>query len=279
MATSHLQQLDKKYLWHPFTQMQDWCAPDHEPLVLVEGDGVWLIDSDGNRYLDGNSSIWTNIHGHRNAKIDAAIKAQLDQLAHCSALGFTNEPAARLAEKLVRLFPENTLERVFLSDDGSTAIECACKMAIQYRQLTGEPERVRFASFEAAYHGDTAGAASLGGIGVFQDRFAHTGYDSVLLADIDALRSLPEEQIATITAICIEPLIQGAAGMKTWPEGMLQELRQWCDQHDVFLILDEVMTGFGRTGKLFAHQHEGITPDFLCLAKGLTGGYLPRSEE
>ncbi|MDF1816291.1 MAG: adenosylmethionine--8-amino-7-oxononanoate transaminase [Verrucomicrobiales bacterium] len=273
--TKHLRELDKRYLWHPFTQMADWCAPEHDPLVIVSGKGVVLRDSEGNEYLDGNSSIWTNIHGHGHPVINQAICDQVGKLAHCSALGFSNEPAIQLAEKLTALLPGSPLSRVFYSDDGSTAIECACKMAIQFRQLTGQPQRNRFLAFENAYHGDTAGAASLGGIGSFTGRFSGTGFKAHSVPDLESLEQIPANELAEITAVCIEPVIQGAAGMRTWPTGMLACLRKWCDAHDIFLILDEVMTGFGRTGKMFACQHEDVVPDFLCLAKGLTGGYLP----
>lgn len=266
-------QLDQLYSWHPFTQMKDWCA--EEPLVLVEGDGVILRDATGREYLDGNSSIWTNLHGHRHPKINAAIKAQLDRVAHVSYLGFTNEPASLLAEKLVKLFPAGTLERVFFSDDGSTAIEVALKMAAQYWQLDGQPERTVFVSFDQAYHGDTAGAASLGGISVFHDRFAKFHFPCCHVKNLAELRELPELRLGQVAGVVIEPLMQGAAGMRTWPPGMLAELRQLCDETKTFLILDEVMTGFGRTGKMFACEHEGVTPDFIALAKGLTGGYLP----
>lgn len=275
MPSAQLRALDKAHLWHPFTQMRDWCAPDHDPLVIVSGKGVWLQDSDGNPYIDGNSSIWTNIHGHRHPVIDQAIRNQLAKIAHCSALGFTNEPAIRLAEKLVQLFPPDTLSRVFYSDDGSTAIECACKMAIQYRQLDGCPERCAFLAFDQAYHGDTSGAASLGGIDTLHRRFSSFGFDTRHVRGFDQLQQLPGEALTKLTAVIIEPLIQGAAGMKLWPSGMLVELRQWCDEHDIFLILDEVMTGFGRTGTMFACQQEGIVPDFIALAKGLSGGYMP----
>lgn len=274
-SSANLRVLDKKHLWHPFTQMQDWCAAEHDPLIIASGKGVWLHDSEGNQYIDGNSSIWTNIHGHSHPMIDAAIREQLDQIAHCSGLGFTNQAAILLAEKLVQQFPPNTLSRVFYSDDGSTAIECACKMAIQYRQLDGQAQRCAFVAFDQAYHGDTAGAASLGGIDTLHQRFSVFGFDTHLVRNFQELQQLPEDIRAKFTAIIIEPLIQGAAGMKLWPSGMLRELRHWCDQHDIFLILDEVMTGFGRTGTLFACEQEQITPDFMAIAKGLTGGYLP----
>lgn len=273
--TETLRELDKKHLWHPFTQMQDWCDSKEDPIIIASGQGATLTDSEGNEYFDGNSSIWTNVHGHNHPVINEAIRNQLEQISHCSALGFSNEPAIRLAERLTSLFPEETLTRVFFSDDGSTAIECACKMAVQYRQLVGGETKSRFLAFDGAYHGDTVGAASLGKIGVFNDRFSTPGYETVHLSSIDELDQVDEATAATVNAVILEPLIQGAGGMKTWPAGMLRTLRDWCDRNDAFLILDEVMTGFGRTGKLFACEQEEVVPDFLCLAKGLTGGYLP----
>ncbi len=267
-----LADLDKTYLWHPFTQMADWCAEGHTPLVIERGEGVYLFDGEGRRYLDGNASIWTNIHGHGHPAIDAAVRSQLGALAHCSFLGTSNPPAIRLAEKLVGLFPPDTLSRVFFSDDGSTAIECALKMAVQYFQLRGEAGRRKFVAFSGAYHGDTLGAAALGGIETFHGRFAKLGLPVVHAADGAALAAIPPGEIA---GVVVEPLIQGAAGMRLWPPGTLRELRDWCDAGGALLILDEVMTGFGRTGKMFACEHEGVTPDLLALAKGLTGGYLP----
>ncbi|NNE90615.1 MAG: adenosylmethionine--8-amino-7-oxononanoate transaminase [Verrucomicrobiales bacterium] len=273
--TEKLRHLDKQHLWHPFTQMKEWCAPGHDPIVIESGRGAILTDSEGNQYIDGNATIWTNVHGHSYPAIVEAIQQQAEKLAHCSALGFTNEPAIRLAKALVELTPES-LSRVFFTDDGSTAIECACKMAIQFRQLSGEPDRTRFLGFDHAYHGDTAGAASLGGIATFHDRFEKTGFDVTHVAGLDELRQMSPEEIRKITAITIEPLIQGAAGMQLWPSGMLTELRAWCDKSGVFLIYDEVMTGFGKTGTMFAFEQETeATPDFLCLAKGLTGGTIP----
>ncbi len=262
---------DKAHSWHPFTPMADWCAPGHEPLVLVSGEGALLRDSEGRDYIDGNSSIWTNLHGHRHPRIDAAIRAQLDRVAHTSFLGFTHPLAAELAHRLVALWPAGTLTRVFFSDDGSTAVEVALKMALQFWRLREQPERKVFVSFRDAYHGDTLGAASLGGIGIFQGAFHH-GLEVVCIPDLAALGQLDS---ATIAAVIIEPLIQGAAGMRLWPPGLLRELRHWCDEHGVLCILDEVMTGFGRTGTMFACEQEGVIPDFIALAKGLTGGYLP----
>ncbi len=260
--------LDKAHVWHPFTQHRDW----NEPLVLVAGEGALLRDSEGREYLDGNSSIWTNLHGHRHPKIDAAIRAQLDRVAHTSFLGFTNPPAAQLAAELVALWPAETLTRVFFSDDGSTAIEVALKMAAQFWQQTGQPQRTRFVAFSGAYHGDTMGASSLGGIAAFHGKFSAWQFPAEHVATMEELRAL---ESGTLAAVVIEPLIQGANQMRLWPRGMLRELRAWCDAHDVLLILDEVMTGFGRTGTRFACEQESVAPDFIALAKGLTGGYLP----
>ncbi len=265
--TESLRELDRAHSWHPFTQMRDWCAG--EPLVLVEGDGAIVRDSDGREYLDGNSSIWTNIHGHRHPAITRAIREQLDRVAHVSFLGTTNAPASELASRLAGLFPPGALPRVFFSDDGSTAIEAAMKMAARFWELGGCPQRSRFVAFDHAYHGDTAGAASLGGIDAF-----HAGHRFPVdrISDPNGLDRLATDEIA---AVVIEPLIQGAAGMRVWPAGMLRRLREKCDATGALLILDEVLTGFGRTGRMFACEHEDVIPDFLCLAKGLTGGYLP----
>ena len=273
--TAELEALDKAHLWHPFTPMRDWCEPDHHPLVLVRGEGAMLEDSEGRRYLDGNSSIWTNIHGHGHPAITSALREQLERVAHVSFLGTTNAPAIELAAKLCGFFPGNTLSRVFLSDDGSTAVEAAMKMAVQFWQNQGSPERSRFVAFDRAYHGDTLGAASLGGIGAFHKPVAGHKFPVTRISSPAELEALPGFHNGDVAAVVIEPLIQGAAGMRLWPRGMLRELRKKCDAAGVFLILDEVMTGFGRTGKMFACQHEGVVPDFLCLAKGLTGGYLP----
>lgn len=275
MTTAELQLLDQTHLWHPFTPMAEWCAPGYQPLVLERGQGVWLYDTEGRRYFDGNSSIWTNLHGHCHPVLTAAIREQLDRVAHVSFLGATHEPAVRLAAELVRLFPSGTLTRVFFSDDGSTAVECALRQAWQYWEWMGQPHRRTVAAFAHAYHGDTLGAASLGGIPAFSGTAARLGLPVLRLHDIDELEALPAADTEALSAIIIEPLIQGAAGLRLWPAGMLRTLRDWCDRHEVLLIFDEVMTGFGRTGKMFAGEHEAVTPDFLCLAKGLTGGYSP----
>ena len=266
--------LEKKHLWHPFTAMADWCAPGHEPVMLVNGQGCVLRDSTGREYLDGNSSIWTNIHGHGHPVITGAIEEQLRKVAHTSFLGLSHPLAAELATELVGLFEagESKLQRVFFSDNGSTAVECAVRMALQYWAQNGRPERVELAAFEGAYHGDTLGAVSLGGIAAFRGVSERVGYPVRRLSRIEDLEGL---EANTLAAIVIEPLIQGAAGMRLWPKGLLRALSDWCQKHDVFLILDEVMTGFGRTGAMFACQQEGVVPDFIALAKGLTGGYMP----
>lgn len=267
--------LEKQLLWHPFTPMQAWCAMDHEPLLLTSGQGCKVIDQHGRIYLDGNSSIWTNIHGHNHPTINGAIKNQLDKIAHTSFLGFSHAPAIHLAQKLIGLLPGNKLKRVFYSDDGSTAIECAVRMSLQYWKQNGHPERDTIISFDRAYHGDTLGAASLGGIPLFKGSGNEFGYRTQRVPNLDVLNRMGMQKTEHLAAVIIEPLIQGSAGMRLWPSGMLKSLSSWCQERNIFLILDEVMTGFGRTGTMFACQQEDVIPDFLCLAKGLTGGYLP----
>jgi adenosylmethionine-8-amino-7-oxononanoate aminotransferase len=266
---------DKRHTWHPFTQMKAWCAPEHEPLVLVEGRGAILKDSRGREYIDGNSSIWTNIHGHGHPRIIEAIRKQLDAVAHVSFLGTTNAPAAELASRLATLFPEEKLPRVFFSDNGSTAIEVALKMAVQFWQLQGQPQRCGLISFHGAYHGDTVGASSLGGIPLFTERFRRFHFPVEQIGSVEELAALPSFLRNEIAAVVIEPLVQGPAGMHLWSRGMLAELRKLCDSNGTLLVLDEVLTGFGRTGTLFACEQEKVIPDFLVLAKGLTGGFLP----
>ena len=252
--------------------MRQWCAEEHTPLMLVEGHGCTLRDQFGSEYLDGNASIWTNAHGHNHPAINAAITEQLGKVAHTSFLGFTHEPAIRLAKELVDLVPSGRLTRAFFTDNGSTAIESAVRMALQFWKQNGRPQRDTLVAFDRAYHGDTLGAASLGGIPLFKGSGNDFGYRVVTVSSVEELAALDSDHIA---AVIIEPLIQGAAGMRLWPKGMLKALDAWRQAHDVFLILDEVMTGFGRTGSMFACEHEDVVPDFLCLAKGLTGGYLP----
>ncbi len=240
--------------------------------MITRAEGVWLFDSDGKKYLDGNSSIWTNIHGHCRPEIAGAIAKQAATLDHSSYLGLGHPLASELAGKLVSYFPQNTLERVFFSDNGSTAVEAALKMSLQSRMQTGQEKRTHFLAFDNAYHGDTLGAASLGGVNRFFSRFRSLGFETRF---VSSLSELEKTDPTMITAVVIEPLIQGVNQMRPWPEGMLRQLREWTARHGIHLILDEVMTGFGRTGTMFACQQENVIPDFLCLAKGLTGGTVP----
>ena len=313
----HLAQLDQRHLWHPFTQMRDWLR--REPIVIVEGHGAVLRDAKGREYLDANSSIWTNLHGHGHPKINAAIQRQLKKIAHSSALGLANEPASLLGSKLVALATSNRqLSKVFFSDNGSTALEVALKLAYEYSRRTGRSKRPKFLSLAGGYHGDTVGAVSLGHIDLF-----HKTWSGLLFKSDQVMspycyrcpfnRAKPEREDARKYRKChwecvgkveqalqrqkkrgepyagfvFEPLMQGAAGMIAHPSGWLKQVTNLARDHRALLIADEVMTGFGRTGhpnsKLktqnlkfaFACQQEGVQPDFLCLAKGLTGGYLP----
>jgi adenosylmethionine---8-amino-7-oxononanoate aminotransferase len=272
--TDQLIAWDKRFVWHPFTDMREWCAPEHEPLVLVEGHGAMLRDSRGREYIDGNSSIWTNIHGHNHPYINAAIRRQLDRVAHTSFLGFTNPAAIELAHAIVGLFPDNSLSRVFFSDDGSTGIEVALRIADQYWRLR-HSRRHQFIAFQNGYHGDTAGAASLGAAAMFQIGSTRWNFPAMQVPNLKALEALAPAEIAKIAAVVIEPLIQGAAGMRLWPPGTLRAVYDWCSRTDTLLIVDEVMTGFGRTGRMFGVEHEGVIPDMIVMAKGLSGGYLP----
>lgn len=266
---------EKRSQWHPFTPMQRWEAAEFEPIFLESGSGIYLEDDQGRKYIDGSSSIWTNVHGHGNQRINEAIIAQLDKVAHTSFLGYTHHNAVILAEALMGYFSGSELKRVFYSDNGSTAVECSLRMSLQYWQFLGHRERKVFISFDKGYHGDTLGAASLNGIPLFNQHKGQDGYEVIVLKEIEDLEQLDESLQRRLAAVIIEPLIQGAAGMRLWPKGMLSQLREWTQKRGILLILDEVMTGFGRTGQMFACQHEGVIPDFLCLAKGLSGGYLP----
>ena len=286
---------DKRYLWHPFTQMQDWLA--EEPVIIERGEGCYLIDITGNRYIDGIASMWTNIHGHNHPELNAALKTQIDKIAHTTLLGYSNIPAIQLAQKLVELTPAG-LNKVFYSDNGSTAVEVALKIAYQYWQHKETPQRKLFIHFDNAYHGDTIGAMSVGGIDSFHTTFdsllfkgirvsAPEGYHSSRAMDrsdngsavktrwLNAVERALSEHEGQIAGIILEPLIQGAGGMLITPQGFLKEVAALAKQWNTLLIVDEVMTGFGRTGKMWACEHENVTPDLLCTAKGLAGGYLP----
>jgi adenosylmethionine-8-amino-7-oxononanoate aminotransferase len=336
-----LAQLDKQFVWHPFTQMRDWLRED--PIVIVDGRGAVLRDVKGREYLDANASIWTNLHGHRHPRINAAVRRQLGKIAHSSALGFANEPASLLAARLVEIAaanyrgrrtpagqssaPNPKLTKVFFSDDGSTTLEVALKLAYEYtRRTRGPKSRPRFLSLAGAYHGDTIGAVSLGHIDLF-----HQAYGGMLFRSDQVMspycyrcpfnRAMPERQDARdyrrcgweclgqverkfavrkgkgdpYAAFVFEPLMQGAAGMIPQPAGWLEQAAGMARSHGALLVADEVMTAFGRTGvagpapdtiraeaanqpfpsRIFATAQAGVTPDFLCVAKGLTGGYLP----
>jgi adenosylmethionine-8-amino-7-oxononanoate aminotransferase len=264
---------DRAHLWHPFTQQRGWT--EEPPLVVERAEGTDLIDQGGRRYIDGVSSLWCNVHGHRHPRIDAAVRAQLDRMAHSTLLGLTHRPAIELAERLVGLAPPG-LTRVFYSDSGSTAAEVALKMAFQFWKQLGE-ERPRFVALRMAYHGDTLGSVSVGGIDLFHSLYRPLLFDALKAepGDVRQMDELLAEHRGEVAAVIMEPLVQGAAGMLVHPAGYLRAVRELCDSHDVLLILDEVATGFGRTGRMFACEHEGVSPDLLCLAKGITGGYLP----
>jgi adenosylmethionine-8-amino-7-oxononanoate aminotransferase len=251
---------------------------EEEPLMIDRAEGVELIDTDGRRYLDGVSSLWCNVHGHRHPAIDEAVREQLDRVAHSTMLGLSHPGAAELAARLIEVAPPG-LSRVFYSDSGSTAVEVALKMAFQYWQHRGG-QHVRRASFiclEDAYHGDTIGSVSVGGMELFHCAFGPLLFEAhhAPPGDIEAMERLISRREEEVAAVVIEPLVQGAAGMITHPPGYLRAVRRLCDRHGLLLICDEVATGFGRTGTMFACEQEGVSPDLLCVAKGLTGGYMP----
>jgi adenosylmethionine-8-amino-7-oxononanoate aminotransferase len=274
-TTADLAAADRRHIWHPFTQQQDWCEAE-PPLVIDHAEGATLYDTEGRAYIDGVSSLWCNVHGHRHPEIDAAIVAQLGRVAHSTMLGLSHEPAIALAERLVALAPEG-LTRVFYSDSGSTAVEVALKMAFQWWVQRGEPQRTGFVCLENAYHGDTIGAVSVGGIELFHSLYGPLlfGARQVSAKDPAQLRDTLEREGGTIAAVIVEPLVQGAAGMLVQPPGYLRAVRELCDEFGVLLICDEVATGFGRTGTMFACEQEDVAPDLMCVGKGITGGYMP----
>lgn len=282
---------DKKYIWHPFTQMRDWEAEDQ--LVIERGKGSWLYDAEGNKYLDGVSSLWVNVHGHQKKEIDRAIADQLKKVAHTTFLGLTHPTAIELAKRLVEITPPG-LERVFYSDNGSTSVEIALKMAFQYWRQNGESGRTKFICLKEAYHGDTIGSVSVGGMELFHDIFRPLLFDTIKaqapycyrcekglsypecgLECVEELGRLVQSNEGEVAAVVVEPLVQGAAGMYVQPPGYIKRIREICDRHGIFMIADEVATGFGRTGTMFACEQEGVSPDIICLSKGITGGYLP----
>lgn len=281
---------DRRHVWHPFTQMQEYLALP--PLAIASGRGGWLTDTAGKTYLDGNASIWTNVHGHADPELDAALVRQLGRVAHSTMLGLTHEPGAQLAAKLASLAPAG-LDRVFFSDNGSTAVEIALKLSFQYWQLTGRPEKRGVIGLAGGYHGDTFGTMSAGDSGLFHERFRAWGFSAqhfpaprcresggtVHEADaaesLAALAHLLREGSGKIACVILEPSVQGAAGMRQQPPGFVRAVASLCREYDVHLILDEVFVACGRLGSLLVCREEGVTPDFLCLAKGLAAGYLP----
>ncbi len=320
----HLENSDRQYIWHPFTQMKDWL--DEKPVIISGGRDCFIKDIYGNWYLDGVSSLWVNIHGHRKKEIDDAIKEQLDKIAHSTMLGLSNIPAINLAERLIRIVQSSAygsvydpwgtthreptahrefgvrshdeqrsmLSKVFYSDNGSTAVEVALKMAFQYWQHRGLKNKTAFLSLNNAYHGDTLGAVSVGGIDVYHKTFGPLlfrtykapspycyrcelglDYPDCRLSCLNEMEKILRESSGGIAAVIIEPLVQAAGGMIVAPEGYLRGVRELCTKYNLLLIADEVATGFGRTGKMFACEHEAVMPDIMCLSKGLTGGYLP----
>lgn len=285
-----LDRWDREVVWHAFTQMAEY-----EPLFIERGQGCRLVDIDGHEYIDAVSSLWCNVHGHRHPCIDAALVEQLSRVAHTTSLGASNSTTVRLAKRLTEITPPG-LNHVFFSDDGATAVEVALKMAFQYWRQRSDPrpQKNSYLALGEAYHGDTLGGVSVGGVARFHDLFAPLLFevkrvppprsyrlppgvvaDTALDYYLRQLEAVLAEHHAQLAAMVIEPLVQGAAGMLMHPTGYLRGVRELCSQYDVLLVADEVAVGFGRTGRMFACEHEAVSPDLLCLAKGLTGGYLP----
>ncbi len=286
-----LEEADKRYIWHPFTQMRDY--QEMEPVIIERGEGAYLVDIYGRRYLDGVSSLWVIVHGHHREEIDRAIIEQVGRISHSTLLGLSNPPAIDLAKRLAEITPAG-LERVFYSDNGSTGCEVALKMALQYWHHRGQKGKTRFISFTNAYHGDTLGAVSVGGIDLFHEAYRpllfpvlraeapycyrcplNLAWPDCGIACLKSLERIFKDYHEEAAALIIEPLVQGAAGIITQPPGFLSRVRELCTRYGVLMIADEVAVGFGRTGRLFACDHEGVRPDLMVLAKGITGGYLP----
>jgi len=290
-SKKQLMDWDKEYIWHPFTQMKDYM--DMNPLVIQKGEGCYLVDTSGNRYIDGVSSLWVLVHGHGKKELVDAIQKQSKTLCHSTLLGLANVPSVILAKKLIEIVPKG-LSKVFYSDNGSTSVEIALKMAYQYWQQKGEKRRKRFIAFTNAYHGDTIGAVSVGGIDLFHQVYgpllfktfkAPSPYcyrcpmklrqETCGMACVDAFEKVVKKHHEETCAVIIEPLVQGAAGMILQPPGWINAIWKIAKEYGLLFIADEVATGFGRTGNLFACEEERISPDFMCVAKGITGGYLP----
>ncbi len=282
-ARSRIVALDKRRVWHPYTEMSRYRdGPD--PLVIVRAEGSRLFDADGRGYLDGNASWWSSTLGHAHPRLLAALRRQSESLAHTALAGITHEPAAELAEALCRVAPAG-LEHVFFSDDGSTAVEVALKLSLQYWAQNGRPGRRSFVALEDAFHGETLGATAIGGVEAFRKPFEGALLECSFVAPprepgstpraVEALARILGAHAGAIAAVVVEPVLQGAAGMRSYDPAFLTAARELCDRHDVFLIFDEVFTGYGRSGPMWAAQHAGVSPDLLCTAKGFTGGLLP----
>ena len=284
-----LKDIDKNTLWHPFTQMSEYGQ--EEPIIIERAEGNEVIDIEGRRYLDGVSSLWVNVHGHRRKEIDQAIRDQLNRVAHSTLLGITHVSALELANELVRMTPSK-LTRVFYSDNGSTAVEIALKMAFQACQQKGLKKKTGFICFENGYHGDTIGSVSVGGIDLFHSTYHPLLFEAKKVPypdsyhqklspeescqnSLNQLEAVLKKEADSIAGLVIEPLVQGAGGMIVSPSGFLKSVRELCTKYGVFMIADEVATGFGRTGTMFACEQEDVVPDFMTLAKGMTAGYLP----
>ena len=288
MGEMSLLDRDREFIWHPFTAMQGWL--EEEQVVIERGDGVMLYDTEGRGYIDGVSSLWCNVHGHNHPHINERIRGQLEKIAHSTLLGLASGPSIELARRLVDITPAG-LNKVFYSDSGATAVEIALKMAFQYWRNIGRPKG-RFVALKESYHGDTLGSVSVGGIGVFHRIFGPLTFEASFVDSphpyrfdgsaqeccdhcLDRLRDELERRQGDVAAIVVEPLVQGAAGIIVHPKGYLSGAAQLAREYDALLIVDEVATGFGRTGTMFACEQEGVSPDLFCVAKGLTGGYLP----
>jgi adenosylmethionine---8-amino-7-oxononanoate aminotransferase len=291
MDKVELLRLDRQHVWHPCTQQKD-----HEtlpPIPIARGEGSFLIDVDGRRYIDGVSSWWVNLFGHNHPRLNRALFEQAGRIAHHIFAGFTHAPAVELSSRLCAMAPRG-LNKVFFSDNGSAAVEVALKMSFQYWQQSGRPDKIRFVSLTDAYHGETLGALSVGGCDLYRDVYRPILLDGFRVQGpdcfrcpygqrredcgaqcFDAMERLVAEKHGEIAGVIVEPLIQGAAGMRIYPPIYLRRLRQLCDRYGVHYIADEIAVGFGRTGKLFANDHAGVSPDLMCLSKGITGGYLP----
>lgn len=290
MNTELIDRWDQQHSWHPFSQMQEYCAWPR--LQIERGKGCWLWDSEGHRYLDTNASVWTNTFGHNDPELNSALEAQLKKVAHSTYLGLSHPIAAELGYQLCNRAPQG-LDRAYYSDNGSNAIEIALKLSYQYRQLKGQPQRKRVIGMQGGYHGDTIGTMAAGNSGRFHERFKDWFLDSwhfpaprchrlngeTLTADaghsLQALEDYLKEEADQVTCLVVEPFVQGAAGMMQQPDGFLKSIETLCRKYDIHLILDEVFVAFGRLGTLYACEQENVTPDFLCLAKGLSAGYLP----